>query len=457
MTDITPQAAIDKARAMFGQREEHALPHETDARLDVAAYLNHHGVRFKVKNNGKGTIYVLEDGCLFDSGHGRNEASIIQDASGKLIYQCFHNSCTGHTWEEARAIISGDEKLAAFMVGGNRNSTARTISTEPKKPLAILTGEQVLEHKSEDKPIISGLLDRKESLVIVARSGIGKSLLTNNIALVGGTFPLNGLFNHFHIPKPFRTLFVQSENALNPFSKRLKKMISGNPQLRAGLKNLFFAGENGILLGHLTNSDFQKTLLDAIKQTEADVLDLDPLISYHGEDENDNASMRRSLDCLTKIINETNTSCIVVHHMGKSNSDNGVFSGRGASAIGDWACNILSLTEEVFGAEKVIKVTHEKSRNFEQAPPFYLQRTADLLFERIEKPGTKRDKYIDAVVKCLTDLGGCVDAQKNLKQAVMTKMNCSEATARRAIEAALEFKAVLIVPGNKSPGYKLPD
>ena len=43
--------------------------------------------------------------------HSPNESAIGQTKNGKLFYQCFHNSCEGKTWKEARKIISGDDKI----------------------------------------------------------------------------------------------------------------------------------------------------------------------------------------------------------------------------------------------------------------------------------------------------------------------------------------------------------
>jgi putative DNA primase/helicase len=64
----------------------------------------------KVKNNGSSVLYCLKH-CVFDESHSNNESAIGQTAEGKLFYQCFHNSCKGKTWHEARQIISGDDPL----------------------------------------------------------------------------------------------------------------------------------------------------------------------------------------------------------------------------------------------------------------------------------------------------------------------------------------------------------
>ncbi|MHB8071545.1 MAG: DNA primase family protein [Candidatus Cryosericum sp.] len=89
-----------------------------DLRLDVAAYLAHYGREVsKVKDDGHGGQLFCLSECIFDPAHSPNEAAVGQSADGKLYYQCFHNSCRQHTWTEARAVISGHDKLTPFMPG----------------------------------------------------------------------------------------------------------------------------------------------------------------------------------------------------------------------------------------------------------------------------------------------------------------------------------------------------
>lgn len=91
-------------------------------RVDVPAYLNNYEVSCTVKETAHGTIYQL-DHCLFDPSHVKNESSIIQMADGKLIYQCFHNSCRDRTWREAREQISGSARMNPFIPGYKQAST----------------------------------------------------------------------------------------------------------------------------------------------------------------------------------------------------------------------------------------------------------------------------------------------------------------------------------------------
>lgn len=80
-------------------------------RLDVEAYLRKYGITVKsMKQHGTSTLYII-DPCVFNADHAGGEAAIGQCADGTLFYQCYHNSCQGRTWAEARQIISGDDPL----------------------------------------------------------------------------------------------------------------------------------------------------------------------------------------------------------------------------------------------------------------------------------------------------------------------------------------------------------
>jgi hypothetical protein len=88
-------------------------------KVDVRNYLEHYGREIiKEKSQGDSILYCLKE-CLFDSSHSPNESAIVQGGNGALTYQCFHDSCQGRTWAEARQIISGTDSLKRFMVGGN--------------------------------------------------------------------------------------------------------------------------------------------------------------------------------------------------------------------------------------------------------------------------------------------------------------------------------------------------
>ena len=97
--------------------------------LLVEKYLTHYGVEYTTKAGDGKKIFKLRR-CLFDPAHKKNEAAIIQDVSGKITYQCFHDSCKGRTWSDARRQISGAENLAQFCEGYDPNQKPRVTKQE---------------------------------------------------------------------------------------------------------------------------------------------------------------------------------------------------------------------------------------------------------------------------------------------------------------------------------------
>lgn len=205
----------------------------------------------------------------------------------------------------------------------------------------------ILESKKVTKPLIKGLLNEQESLMIIGPSGLGKSLLTTEIAM-RAALPSNPdkpnlLFEKFEIIKPLRSLFVQSENTIAATKTRMEDMIDGCPDFFKLDEHatLFLGTDEGKdsddirVVGSFTDAAFRDEIIWHTKEHKRDIIIFDPLISYHGENENDNSAMRGTLDALTKIQDETGAAVILVHHVGKSGSGNSVFAGRGASAIGD--------------------------------------------------------------------------------------------------------------------------
>lgn len=97
------------------------LGDDKDARFNLKRYLKQYKVQIvKVKPFESSTLYCLKN-CLFEEEHtvnegAANEAAIGQQESGKLFYQCFHNSCKDKKWEDAKKKISGLDDLSSFVL-----------------------------------------------------------------------------------------------------------------------------------------------------------------------------------------------------------------------------------------------------------------------------------------------------------------------------------------------------
>ncbi len=309
----------------------------------------------------------------------------------------------------------------------------------------IVTARHLYERTFPDNPVIDGLLDEKESLLICSLSGVGKSLMTKNLGFVLALPPLSGLWNLFRVPRPRRTLYVQSENTAKATHVRLHKILEGHPEWTPALDSLCFPMVRGDirLTGILDEPEFQERLIACIKEARAEVVVVDPLVSFSGaRDENDNKGQRRSLDCLTRVQDETSCAVIVVHHMGEGFKEKANFIGRGGTAIGDWAANIIGLypVDDQAGApSSTILVRHAKSRNFELRKPFYLERTRNLVFVRTDPPEATRvcgERHVIEAISNLTNQTGELPSRQVLVKELRETTGCSRRTADNAVSFA---------------------
>jgi len=306
--------------------------------------------------------------------------------------------------------------------------------------------------------LLTDVLDRKESLLIVGESGTGKSSLLNQVIFSLAVPPEKGLWEKFKIRRPVTCLLVQSENSMAATSFRLKRLFKAHPEFlqHAGFRVMTFKiGDDIRMSGDLRNKAFQKKIVDALVEIQADVMAIDPLISFHESDENSNVEMRASLDALTAICDQANVACIVTHHTGK-NGDS-----RGASAIKDWVANQIKLTrEQTQDPDRyILRVHHDKARNFPTIPDFFLERTPNFDFVLTDPiSSTKDEEMIEAVVQSLASLGGKVDSQSQLVSEVVTTLNCGATWAKKAIALALKAGKVRAFSGGhgRTTGYLLP-
>lgn len=416
--------------------------------LDVESYLDNYGIAIhKIKEDYRGgTMYCLKE-CVFDKTHTPNESSIIQGPDGKLFYQCFHDSCQQHRWEDARKVISGADKLTKYLSGDPSHPPEKY-----PKLTVISASEMIKTDWPSEPPVIDGLLEETGCLILAGAGGIGKSMLTLNIALNLGSPPRDKqLWGLFKILRRVNTLIIQSENT-NVYQKsRLELMVKSNPAFKNAIPHIFFPQSNQDcrIYGDLKDDGFIDEIREMIYRTEAGLLILDPLISYHCKNENDNMEMRNVLERITfKLIETTKVAVILAHHPAK-----GVDGLRGAGSIRDWATGILILSQDK-KEEDLIDVTHDKSRNFMKVPPFSLRMTPGFQFERVLSENDEEEDLTD-VTEALESLGGRVGNQKTLIEAVKERMGQSDATARRAIEKAEKAALIEKVPGGKGKGYRL--
>lgn len=290
---------------------------------------------------------------------------------------------------------------------------------------SIITMEDVLAMEFEDRPIIDGLLDECENLMVIGPSNVGKSLFSMHlaIALAMPRLPgidLNGpamLFQRFAVREPRRVIFLQSENTAKSTKKRLSSLLRGRPGAREAMKNILTPTVSGgdCRVHGAINSDWFDQAYKIIRQSRADVVFIDPLVSFHDSEENENAKMRAALDRFNDLIQATGAAQIIIHHTGKD----AMKGARGASAIRDWYDNGLILVPAYTDADRfVLRIHHDKSRNFAIQQPFFLERTEDLDYAVVEDP----ELFLPAMVIRQSECG-IIYSEKELIDALDTASN----------------------------------
>jgi hypothetical protein len=75
-------------------------------------FLTRHGLEFTADRHGDSERFKLAV-CPFNAEHGHGQAAMFRQSSGKLGFKCQHDSCSGKTWADVRALLDGPPKTRA--------------------------------------------------------------------------------------------------------------------------------------------------------------------------------------------------------------------------------------------------------------------------------------------------------------------------------------------------------
>jgi hypothetical protein len=198
--------------------------------------------------------------------------------------------------------------------------------------------------------------------------------------------------------------------------------------------------------------------LAAARAAAAEIIILDPLYSTHDQDENDTRAMAALCQSLLRLRQASRAALIVVHHVRKSIGRYEIGSAfRGSSALHAVGDTYLLLTRPSPQFNTV--ELRFQFRYTAPQPPRLLQLDSDRLwFSASGQPfqpvlTTDRRKVEPADVRqALSELGD--QARYNqLRQQIMTRMQCSKRTAQMAIAAACKQACIVQADGR----YCLPD
>lgn len=194
------------------------------------------------------------------------------------------------------------------------------------------------------RPWIYGrLLARGTVSVTVAPGGVGKtSLLTAEALAMASGRPL---LNEIVHGGPQRVWLWNLEEPADELARRIQAaaLHHGVGEADIGDRLLANAGpDNALLTASKSGAGFvhEEVFSDLereIRRRGIDVLIVDPFVSSHALDENDNVQIDRVVKRWSRLAQATNCAVHIIHHTRKSDQTIGSESARGAKALVDAA------------------------------------------------------------------------------------------------------------------------
>ena len=243
-----------------------------------------------------------------------------------------------------------------------------------------------------DNLIGNRLLCKKGSWLIVAQSGIGKSVLAMQMAL---HFTVGKSIFGIPVQRPLRTVFIQAENneidLARPFHSCIKLSNFSEAENSVIDENLIFISQSGPSSSKFT--EFLDRICDSIKP---ELIIVDPLLAYIGGDVSRQEVCAEFLrNNLQPVLDKHGVGIIFMHHTGKppkdiqkkSNNSSLSYLGVGSSELTNWA-RAVSVIQENQDNPKVFEFVHTKRGMLSGSKEILYMRHSDsgVFWEECDKP-----------------------------------------------------------------------
>lgn len=333
--------------------------------------------------------------------------------------------------------------------------------------LDVLTIDEIISadpNDSSDALIGKRFLCRDGSWLIIAQSGIGKSVFAMQAAM---HFATGRAIFQLESHSPRRVVLIQAENnrldLLEPSKSIFAEMEVSDQELELLRQNLFIISEN-----KSSGTLFIKLLEKICARYAPDIVIIDPLLSYIGDDISLQAVCSSFLrNQLNPIIHKYNFGLIFMHHTGKPPKDKPVrnvadlsYYGIGSSELTNWA-RAVSVLVQNSDDNSVYELTHAKrgrrsgveGRTFlthaENGKIFWKETTQP---EKTQGEGSGRPpKYTDLKLQYMPPLSHDRDYSKSRVMDYICRrlrecgMLCSYSEANKAFDALRRKEANTLI------------
>jgi hypothetical protein len=193
------------------------------------------------------------------------------------------------------------------------------------------------------------------SVLINAQSGIGKSSLTMQLAIgwaLHGIGAFSDALTFGLLPvKPLKSLIIQAENDQGDQAEVLQSVFCKYGKSQCGETERDLLNERVIFYRDNIHSgpDFLRVLETLVLKHTPDVVWIDPLMCYLGDDISDQAVVTKFCNELNRISSKTGVLLAIIHHLPKPKETSArtdsdlAYSGFGSSALTNWAREVITL------------------------------------------------------------------------------------------------------------------
>jgi archaellum biogenesis ATPase FlaH len=291
-----------------------------------------------------------------------------------------------------------------------------------------------------------GVLLPGTGAIIAGEGGVGKSLLTSEMAL---RLRIGQAFIGIPTAKIDSVLVIQGEIRLEMVKERLTSQVKGLG-LKKSPRRMYFTDPRDSY--DLMNAKDLAKILRLVMRTKAEVVVIDPLSSYHHKNENDNSEMRSFLSKIDKIKSKTGAAVVLVHHFSKSADKKGKHRLRGASSIYDWADTVIELSAG--SPANMLKAKILKLRNGAPLSDIYLKRDDNFIHQVVEDKSKCPPDKVREVLE--NEFNGECKQQKELVDKLCKVTDSSDKTARAGVKLAVKRGVIQEVSTDgKSKGYRI--
>lgn len=249
----------------------------------------------------------------------------IQSSRNKLTQFSVFETPVPH--KDANDWIKTDQPDAADVFSGviqrSKNPLLKDVKTVSQL-LKIMADENGKKKDDPNSLIGHGkrYLGKGGSWLFIGPSGIGKSSLTTSLAMHASA----GISWHgITFRRPLKVLVIQAENDEGDLAEMLSgvtKSSSFKVEFDAKARETLVKNLSFIHCMDRTGEKFTKWMEEVIHETGAELVLLDPLLSFIGDDISQQKVASRFLrDCLQPVLKRTGAICLLIHHTGKPPKD----------------------------------------------------------------------------------------------------------------------------------------